>query len=230
MVAILQNQFKRLIIYAGNLGSGKTEISVNTAVALRALEKKTAIVDMDIINPYFRTRLVREQLEKMDIAVISPESRFTFADQPAVSPAVRGVILNSDTFGVFDVGGDDIGAFALAQHRDQFNIGNTEMLFVVNCCRPFTADSKGIIKYLESIETASGFKVTGLVNNTNLGNLTTAEVVLSGYQTVMEVSEFLGLKVRFTAVIRDLSVTVGNLLGKDAEILPIDKYMKAPWE
>jgi hypothetical protein len=230
MVAILQNQFKRLIIYAGNLGSGKTEISVNTAVALRALDKKTAIVDMDIINPYFRTRLVKEQLEKLDIAVVSPESRFTFADQPAVSPAIRGVILNSNTYGVFDVGGDDIGAFALAQHRDQFNIEDTEMLFVVNCCRPFTADSKGIIKYLESIEKASGFKVTGLVNNTNLGNLTTAEVVLSGFRTVMEVSEILGLKIRFTAARRDLTIAAGALLGKDAEILPVDKYMRAPWE
>ncbi|NTW05936.1 MAG: hypothetical protein HGA27_07460 [Peptococcaceae bacterium] len=230
LVVILLKQFKRVIIYAGNLGSGKTEVSINTAVALNALGRKTAIVDLDIINPYFRTRLVKEKLEKLDIAVISPENRFIFADQPAVSPGVKGVILNREISGVIDVGGDDIGALALAQYRNQIDLEAAELLFVINCCRPFTADSKGIIRYLESIENASGFKVSGLVNNTNLGEHTTADLVLSGYRTVMEVSDQLNLKIRFTSVRRDLTAAVADLLEEEAEILPIDKYMKAPWE
>lgn len=221
---------KRITIYTGNLGSGKTEIAINTALGLMKQGKKTALVDLDIINPYFRTRLVKDKLESTGLHIVSPDSKYSFSDQPAVSPAVKGVLLNNEITGVFDVGGDDVGAIALGQYRDQFPKGEYHLLFAVNCCRPFTGNPEGIIKYLNSIENASGMKVTGLVNNTNLGSETSLNTVIAGYKTLSEVSEFLGLDIVFTCVKKELESATRKELGEKNPVLTMEKFMKTPWE
>ncbi len=227
---LLYNRLKRVTIYTGNLGSGKTEIAVNTALGLMIQGKKTALVDLDIINPFFRTRLVKDKLESMGLHVVSPDTKYLFSDQPAMSPAVRGILLNSGISGVFDIGGDDIGALVLGQYRDHFPSGDYHLLFVINCCRPFTGEPKGIIKYLKSIENASGMKVTGLVNNTNLGRETTLDTVINGDKIITEVSKFLGIDIIFTCVKKELESEAIQAFAGKTPVLALEKFMKAPWE
>lgn len=221
---------KRLTIYTGNLGSGKTEVAVNTALGLMRLGRRTTLVDLDIINPYFRTRLVRKQLEEMGLKVVSNEGKFAFADLPAVSPAVKGVIEDGGVTGVFDVGGDDVGAVALGRYREMLMEPEFAMLLVVNTCRPFTRTEKGIESYLESIEGASGLKVSGLVNNANLGRETGLDIILEGYATVSKTAEKLNLPVVFSAARRELAGQAARALEGKCPVLPIDKFMKTPWE
>ncbi|MCL6611008.1 MAG: hypothetical protein K6T66_05640 [Peptococcaceae bacterium] len=230
MAGKLFDRLKRITIFTGSLGSGKTEVAVNTALGLMRLGKKAALVDLDIINPYFRTRLVRKQLEEMGLRVVSPEGRFSFADLPALSPAVKGVIENGEITGVFDVGGDDAGAVALGRYRDILQDREFGMLFVINACRPYTREPEGIIRNIDSIQEASGIKVSGLVNNTNLGGETGLDTVLDGFSTVSRVSEMTGLPVCFTAVKRDLEEKALKALGGKTDVLALDKFMKTPWE
>ncbi len=224
------DRLKRITIYVGNLGSGKTEVAVNTALGLLKLGKETALVDLDIINPYFRARLVRKQLEDMGLKVVSPAGRLSFADLPAVSPAVKGVVENVEMTGVFDVGGDDVGAVALGQYRELLEGRDFQMIFVINTCRPFTRDPEGIIRYLDGIQEASGIRAHGLVNNANLGGETDLDTVLNGFSVVSRVAARIGLPLVFTAVKRDLAEEVRLALGGEAGVLPLDKFMKAPWD
>lgn len=223
-------RLKRITLYTGNLGSGKTEVAINTALCLTETGKNTSLVDLDIINPYFRTRLVGSLLEEKGLNVISTDGKFSFADQPAISAAVKGVILNNNLTGVFDVGGDDIGTFALGQFRELFPPQDTQMLLVINCCRPFTNNPDGIAFYLKSIENASGLKVSGFVNNTNLGEETTLDTILEGQDILFKASKMLSLDILFTAVKKELTIAARNVLGGNASILSLDRYMKTPWE
>ncbi|MHB8155969.1 MAG: nucleotide-binding protein [Desulfocucumaceae bacterium] len=229
-VVNIMYSLKRITLLTGNLGSGKTEIAINLALNLLKQEKKTILVDLDIINPYFRSRLVKGSLENMGLRVIAPEGNMIYADLPAVSPAIKGVIEDVSVNGVFDVGGDDVGAKALGRYRDLLTAENCNMLFVVNTCRPFTRDPDGIIKYITSIQAASGIKVKGLVSNPNLGRETAIETVLEGFRVVAEVSELTGLPIKLTAVRRDLEKKAREVLDQRIPLLTIDYYMKTPWE
>lgn len=224
------HRLKRISIITGNLGSGKTEIAINLALHMAHQGKKTFLVDLDIINPYFRTRLVRNKLEEMGLKVITPLGDLAFADLPALSPAIKGVIENRQCTGIFDVGGDDVGAVALGRYSDLLTPEDFLMIFVVNTCRPFTGDARGIIKYLRSIERASGLKAGGLVCNTNLGLETVPEAVWEGYRTVAAVSDQTGIPLLFTVVKSDLYSKVKELLRGESEIFPIDTYMEPPWK
>lgn len=223
------DNLQRLTVFTGNLGSGKTEISVNVALNLLRSGKSTVLVDLDIINPYFRTRLVREQLEERGLRIVAPEARLTFADMPTVSPAIRGVVEDREVYGVFDVGGDDVGAIALGQYREVLSGNECRMLFVINSCRPFTGNPDGIIKYIRNIQKSSGMNVSGLVNNANLGRETDLDIVLAGFETVARVSRMLDLPVVFTAVRRELAGEAREALGAGTEVLPMDFFMKPPW-
>lgn len=226
----MMDRLKRITIYTGNLGSGKTEVAVNTALGLMRQGYITSLVDLDIINPYFRSRLVKKQLEDLGLHVITPEGNMSFADLPALSPAVKGVIQDQEKTGVFDVGGDDVGAVALGRYKDWLQGQDYQMLLVINTCRPFTRKPEGIIKYLHSIQDASGMKVSGLVNNANLSEETTLSTVLDGLKVVSKTSEMLSLPVFFTAVKKDLAEEVKNALGRKSKILVLEKFMKTPWE
>lgn len=219
--------FSRLIFFSGGFGSGKTEIALNFALALHKQGNKVKLVDLDIINPYFRTRIVRGLLLGLGIEVVSPGGKLAEADMPALTPAIRGVLEgHRDEYGVFDVGGDDIGSIILGRFKKYLAAGAFSLFLVVNACRPYTLDVAGIISMLKSIEKTAKLKVTGLVSNTNLGPETGVETIRNGHRVIIEAATHLGLPVVFLGVREDLAGSIGDI---DVPVLPLKLFMHMPW-
>jgi len=220
------NDLRPINIFTGNFGSGKTEITLNFALELHRLGQVVTVVDLDIINPYFRTRVVKDRLATLGVDVVCPERRLMNADVPALSPAIRGVIEGNRGYGVFDVGGGEIGTTVLGRFQKDLPAGAFHLFLVVNACRPFTRDVEGIIRQMEGIERAARLKVTALVSNTNLGPGTGIETLRDGHRTVVQVAAKLGLPVAFAGVRRELAQSAQDL---GVPVLPLDLYMKPPW-
>lgn len=223
---VLFEKPKRISIFAGYFGSGKTEISLNYAIKIHKMGEKVAVVDLDLINPYFRTRVVKSHFEDKGIKVVSPGDKLANADVPALSPAIYGVLEGQNGYGVFDVGGGDIGAVVLGRFKNNLPDGAFNLFLVVNTCRPFTRDKGGIITALRDIEKTSRLKVSALVSNTNLGSETDASTVLEGYRITSEAAQFLNLPVAFVSTRADL---VGSLDEINVPVLPLTLFMKIPW-
>lgn len=219
---------KRLRIITGHYGSGKTEFAVNYTLGLAATGQKTAIVDLDIVNPYFRSREMEPFFVEKGIRVISSSIKGLSGDIPALSPEIFTVFQDKSYQAVIDVGGDKAGATALGRYHEYLDIEPYEMMFVLNANRRLTHDLDGAIKYIREIEAGSKQKITSLVNNTHLCGETTIEEVMKGQQLCEQVSDALGLPIKYTVVKKDLlSSLPKNLKG---ETFPIDIYMKKPWE
>jgi len=216
----------RISIFIGNFGSGKTEIALNYAIKIHDKGKKVTVVDLDIINPYFRTRVVREYLEGKGIAVVSPRGQLANADVPALSPAIYGALEETGGCGIFDVGGDDIGATVLGRFKSNLPDGAFNLFLVVNTCRPFTRDVDGIVTIMRGIEQTSRLRVNALVSNTNLGTETSPTTILEGHRIITAAARRLDLPVAFMGVRRDLIEAVGDV---DVPVLPVDLFMKPPW-
>lgn len=217
---------KRISVFTGGFGSGKTETALNYALHLRGRGEEVTIVDLDLYNPYFRVRAIRESLEIKGLKVISPSNKLSGADIPALPAAIYG-IFEGRGYAVIDVGGDDIGATALGRFKEQLNAEPSNIFFMVNTCRPNTRDASGIIKMMRGVERTSRLQVNALICNTNLGIQTDAKTILEGYKVIAGVAGQLGLPVAFIAARRDLAAQLGN---PGAKVLPIDIFMKPPWE
>ncbi len=211
---------KRLNIITGHFGSGKTEFALNLAMGQRA---HTTIVDMDTVNPYYRTADAKEILEKNGISVILPRFANTNVDIPALPSEIFSVFTNKQTTAIFDVGGDEDGALALGQYNNYFMAEPYEMYYVINARRPLTKDKEGVLEILREVENASRLSVTKLVNATHLGQETTPEIIMEGQKLVEEVSLETGIPVGFTAVKKGIEVSVAN------PVLPLELYIKAPF-
>lgn len=219
---------RRIALFVGNLGSGKTELAINYALWLQSRFPRVSIVDLDIVNPYFRTRIRREYLEERGLRVISPPGELAGADVPALPAAIIGVLEDQQGLGVFDVGGDDIGATALGRFKHYLPEGSYNLFFVVNACRPFTGTAQGIIKMLRLVEQASRLRVGALVNNTNLGRETDAKAVVAGHAIVEEVAQQLGLPIAFVSAAPGLVPELVRRLPGEA-VLPVVQHMLPPW-
>lgn len=192
---------KRVTLFCGHYGSGKTNVAVNYAVSLKAQGKAVALADIDIVNPYFRSADSRRELEEQGIEVVALPFAGTNVDLPALPQEVYGLVQRQDIHAVLDIGGDDRGAYALGRYVPYLREENDyEMLFVVNFCRPLTQDVADAIEVLREIEAAAGLPFTGIVNNSNLGEETTAETVEQSAELANALSEATGLPLRFTAV------------------------------
>jgi hypothetical protein len=166
---------KRINIFIGHFGSGKTEVAVNYALKLVKANPKTCIVDLDIVNPYFRTADAKIQLEEKGIWVILPMYANTNVDVPALPPEMNSIFEKKQYSTVFDVGGEDIGAKVISRYREDILKDSYELFAVINVKRPMTETADRIEKMIYELEEASRIKITKLVNNTNLLDETTID-------------------------------------------------------
>lgn len=192
---------KRITLFAGHYGSGKTNIAVNFALQLKKDGKSVKIADLDIVNPYFRTKDSADELAKADIPLISPKYANSNVDLPALPPEIYSLVTRNDSYAVMDIGGDDRGAYALGRYTPYILEENDyEMVFVANFFRPLTRTAEEALEVMREIEIASGIKFTAIINNSNLGNDTTASDVLQTYSEVKKLSNLSSLPVIFTTV------------------------------
>lgn len=187
-------EHKRLTLFAGHYGSGKTNIAVNYAMLLAAEGKKVCIADLDIVNPYFRTKDSAAELEAMGVTLISPQYANTNVDLPALPPESYRPVQDRSVYGVLDIGGDDRGAYALGRFADAIKAeDNYRMAFVVNCHRPLTATVEDALEIMREIEAAAGLRFTCIVNNSNIGGETTKQTVLDSLDYIDRLSRASGL-------------------------------------
>lgn len=215
--------YKRITLFAGHYGSGKTNIAVNFALKLKQFYDSVTIADIDIVNPYFRTKDSADVLADNGIELISSEYANTNVDVPALPPEVYSITQTKDKVAVIDVGGDDRGALALGRYApDILEENNYEMLLVVNMYRPQTRDAKTTYEVMREIEDACGIRFTGIVNNSNLGEETSPQDVLDSVSYAEEISEMTGLKIYMTTVREEIF----NYLNDEIDnLFPIRMYV-----
>ena len=215
---------KRVTLFSGHYGSGKTNIAVNFALGLRREGKPVTVADLDIVNPYFRTKDSTADLAEAGIRLICSRYANTNLDIPALPDDLYVITDDKETYAVIDVGGDDRGALALGRLTPALLAEDSyEMLMVINRYRPLTPDAASVCEVMAEIESACGIRFTGLVNNSNLGEETTADDVLASVAFGEEVSALTGLPVKMTAVKAEL---VSELEGKIPNLLPLTLQKK----
>lgn len=216
----------RLII--GHYGSGKTEFAVNYTMKLAELGRKTCIADMDIVNPYFRSREKAEMMEDRGIRVISgARGHHANLDIPMMTAEVQAPLQDDSYDLVLDIGGDSVGARAVAQYKRYFKEGDYDMFCVINRYREQTSTLEGCIYHIKTIEATLGAKVTGLINNTHLLRDTSVEDVLYGQELVEKVSKELDIPVRYISTLEKVARELPE--GLEGEIFPIQMYMRPDW-
>ena len=190
---------KRLTLFAGHYGSGKTNIAVNYAIHLAQEGKPVCIADLDIVNPYFRTKDSAKELEEAGVTLISPRFANTNVDLPALPAEAYRLVQDKATYGIMDIGGDDRGAYALGRYVPGIKEENNyRMAFVANCCRPLTPTAADALEVMREIEAACGLAFTCIVNNSNLGTETTPETVLATQEFIRELCRLSGLPLWLT--------------------------------
>lgn len=219
---------KRIRVIIGHYGSGKTEFAVNYAMALCEAGRKTALADMDIVNPYFRSRERAETMEEAGIRVISGNrGHHANLDLPMISAEVLAPLQDAQYDLVMDVGGDAVGGRAIAQFNQYFVSGDYDMFCVINRYREDTQTVEGVINHIRSIERIVGASVTGLINNTHLLRDTSVEDVLYGQELVEAVSEATNIPIKYISCLEKVAHQLPK--GLKGEVLPLKMYMRLDW-
>lgn len=215
---------KKINIVTGHYGSGKTNFSANLALKLADSGEKVTVVDLDIVNPYFRSADFGKLFEGRDIELVAPMYANSNLDIPAISFDLER-IASDGGYVVIDVGGDDAGAIALGRYAEAFSrcSEKIDMLYVVNCRRFLTRTACEALELMYEIETAAQMKHTAIVNNTNLLYETTAEVLENSEKFAAEIAEKAGLPIAYTCVPMGIKANV-------TEPFPVEIYVKKPWE
>ena len=215
---------KRITIFAGHYGSGKTNIAVNTALKMKKEGKDVVIADLDIVNPYFRTKDSLDRLEKAGIKLISSEYANSNVDIPAIPQDMYSVVDDKTHYYIVDLGGDDRGAYALGRYSDKIKEEDSfEFIFVFNKYRPLTPDAESAIEVMREIETACNMKFTAIVNNSNIGDLTDASAVLTSVPESDKLSLLTGLPVKYTSAEKSLCERLEAFPG---ELFPLELQSK----
>lgn len=220
------NKFKRLTLLCGHYGSGKTNVAVNLAFYLKEQYNNVVVADLDIVNPYFRTKDSIDDFKARGIELICSEYANTNVDIPALPANMYRLTADKDITAVIDVGGDDRGAYALGRLVPEIKAENNfDMLMVINGYRPLTPDAESTIEVMREIEEACKLKFTGLVNNSNIGEETTAEDIIKSIGYANEVSQASGLPIVMTSVKRELydglKDKIDNLLPMTLQAKPV---------
>jgi RecA/RadA recombinase len=229
---------KKFYVFIGNFGSGKTELSLNLALE-SSKAGKTVLVDLDVINPYFRSSERKEMLKEFGIKLISPMFAMTNVDLPALPPDVQSVFIDEHETVVFDVGGDPSGATALGQYKRFFGAipeGCLEVLYVVNPRRPLSETPEMVLELLERIKDRSRLNITGFINNSNLSYETSADDLAAGYEMMKVISPKTGIRVSYTSGKEDVLnefIKTAKEKGFDEKFIgrpfPITTYMHRDW-
>ena len=217
----------RVSIVTGHYGTGKTEFSVNLALALAAEGASVMLADLDIVNPYFRSRERRSLLEEAGVRLISSSQACSDADVPSLPAELLAILENRDIRGVLDIGGDPVGARVLARFQPKIVQEDYQLIYVLNANRPEVRTAEAAVRYLRGIEATTGLTCTGIVNNTHLCGETTEEEIRKGAALAAEESRETNIPVlchvaeeKFVPTLSDLPETV----------FPITIKMKKPWE
>ena len=218
---------KRLTLFAGHYGSGKTNIAVNYALHLASEGKRVYIADLDIVNPYFRTKDSAAVLEAAGVHLVSPHFANSNVDLPALPAEAYRLVTDKNIYGIMDIGGDDRGAYALGRYVPAIKEeGNYRMVFVANCCRPLTRTPEDALEVMREIEAACGLAFTDIVNNSNLASETTPETILASREYMEKLSELSGLPIWLTTAEKNVAAQL------DMEnVLPLtlqEKYFDLP--
>ena len=217
----------RLLIVTGHFGTGKTEFSVNLALALARAGEKVMMADLDIVNPYFRSRERREVLEAAGVRLITSSQDSENADMPSLPAEILTVLEDRSYRGLLDIGGDPDGARVLARYRPKIVREDYQLIFVSNANRPEVREPEDAISYLRCIEEVTGLTCGGIVNNTHLCGETTAEEILRGAELARDISERTGIPVLCHTAEERL---IPELTALAEPIFPITIQMKKPWE
>jgi len=225
----LTMEHKRLTLFAGHYGSGKTNIAVNYALHLAREDKKVCIADLDIVNPYFRTADSEKELTAAGIELISPQYANSNVDLPALPAESYRLVQDKSIFGIMDIGGDDRGAYALGRFTPFIKEENDyRMVFVANNCRPLTRTAEDALEIMKEIEAACGLQFTCIVNNSNLGSETTAQTLLDSIDFIEDLCRLSGLPLWLHAaqedIIRDLPESIQPVLPLHLQ----EKYFALP--
>lgn len=212
-------EYKRITLFAGHYGSGKTNIAINYALRMKKNGRNVVIADLDIVNPYFRTKDSERELNEAGIELISSEFASSNVDLPALPQDIYSIVDNNQRYAVMDIGGDDRGAYALGRYADSIlRENNYEMFMVINMYRPLTRDAESTVEVMKEIETACSMKFTSIVNNSNIGPETTAQDVLDSVEYANAVAEATGLPIGLTTVTEDL---YNQLCEKVDNLMPL---------
>ena len=213
----------------GNYGSGKTEISINLAVNRKRAGVDVRIADLDLINPYFRTREAKASLNELGIEVVVPNKEYLQADLPILNPAVSGLIRKPAQLTLLDIGGDDAGSTVLSSLADHLKTQQVILLQVVNPHRPFTHTVAGCLRIKAEIETAARLTVTGLIGNANLIDETTEADIYEGYEFVDGLSKESGLPLEFITVTAELLPKI-DIARFNCPVLVLERQLVPPWK
>lgn len=225
-------QDKRIRVITGHYGSGKTEFAVNYAVALGQAGRKAALCDLDIVNPYFRSRQQETMLRETGVEVIYSSLRGSNIDIPAVSAKITGPMVDSSYDYVIDLGGNDVGVTALNRFQPFIKWEEAELFLTVNVFRPDTSTPEGVMAQMAAIERASGAKITGLINNSNLVRETTWACLEEGDRVLRQVTKETGVPVRYVSYVKELCLEEDVKAGSAhvcGELFPMTYFMREAW-
>ena len=219
---------KRIRLFIGHHGSGKSEVSINYVTKLREqVEGEVALADLDVVNVYFRSREKKDIMKDLGITPIDSSINTTTLDLPAVSAEIMRPLNDKSVNYVIDVGGDNVGGKVVGRFANQFNSNDYDMFYVVNANREKTQTAKEVLQYIDAIEATSKLKVTGLINNTHMLKETTVEDVLKGQYVAREVSKIRNIPIKYISCLE----SIVDKLPKDLEgdILPMKLYLREEW-
>lgn len=228
---------KRYYVIIGNFGSGKTELALNMAFEARLKGEKVTLVDIDVINPYFRSTERKAELDAAGIRLISPNFTSSGVEVPSIPPEIFSVFSDNSDVVIFDVGGDPVGSIAMGQYYGYFKeLENFEVWYVINVRRPLSSGTQENLEMIGKIQGVSRLKVTGIINNTNLAHETTEEDIFDGLEVTREVSEQTGFPIIGTVGTREVLerfVSEAKKRGVDEKLIgrpmPIERYMHRDW-
>jgi hypothetical protein len=222
-------QIKGIAIIVGNYGSGKTEVSINLAIDQKRAGVDVKIADLDLVNPYFRTREARKTLLKLGIEVVVPEEKYLQADLPILSPVVSGLIRKPSDLILIDAGGNNVGATVLAALADSLRNKHVHMLQVVNPFRPFTDTIESCLKMRDEIERTSKIAINGIIGNANLIDDTSIDDIYNGYDFVKTMCKESRLPLKFITAPAELLPEL-DVSRFTCPVLPIERQLVPPWK